>query len=256
MSRDEMPFLDHLEELRWRLIKALVSVVFFTIIVFYFSDPILDIMLKPALHTDAQVNLQVLKVQAIFIIKLEIALIVGIVFSIPVILYQLWAFVAPGLHKNERRFIWPIIAGAFVSFIGGAAFAYFLIIPYALDFFLGLAPATVQNNIAVDFYFGFLIRIMVVFGIVFQMPVISVILSKLGLITPTFLKKYRRHAIVIFFVAAAILTPPDPTTQIMLAIPMLLLYEVTIWLSYIFYKKRPKEELPQKTVHSPFADRD
>ncbi len=254
MSRDEMPFLDHLEELRWRLIKALVSVVFFTIIIFYFSDPILEFMLKPALTTEAQVNLQVLKVQAIFIIKLEIALIVGIVFSIPVILYQLWAFVAPGLHKNERRFIWPIIAGAFVSFIGGAAFAYFLIIPYALEFFLGLAPTTVENNIAVDFYFGFLIRIMVVFGIVFQMPVISVILSKLGLITPAFLKKYRRHAIVIFFVAAAILTPPDPTTQVMLAIPMLLLYEVTIWLSYIFYKKRSQEQLPQKAAHSPFAD--
>lgn len=256
MSKDEMAFLDHLEELRWRIIKSAISVVILTIAVFYFSDPIMQFLLEPALHTQAPVNLQVLKVQAIFIIKLEIALIVGIVLSIPVILYQLWAFVAPGLHQNERRFIWPVIVGSMFSFIAGAAFAFYLIIPFALEFFLGLAPSTVENNIAVDFYFGFLLRMLIVFGIVFQLPVVSVILSRLGLITPQFLRKYRRHAIVIFFIAAAILTPPDPTTQIMLAVPMILLYELTIGLSYLFYKKKEKARtLITETTHSPFADK-
>ena len=132
-----------------------------------------------------------------------------------------------------------------LSFLIGGAFAYFVIIPYTLDFFLGLAPVNVSNNIAIDFYFGFLLRIILVFGIVFELPVLSVILSRLGLISPAFLRKYRRHAIVLFFVVAAILTPPDPTTQVLLAVPLVLLYEVTIFISYIFARKRKAKEIEE-----------
>lgn len=240
MYKSEMPFLDHLEELRWRIIKSLISVVIFTIFAFAISDYVLNWLLLPASHISAPINLQVLKIQAIFVIKLEIALILGIIISLPVILYQIWAFLAPGLHNHEKKYVWPLIFFAMVSFCAGGAFAYYLLVPYTLDFFLGLAPANVANNIAIDYYFGFLLRLIVVFGIVFELPVLSVILSSMGLISPAFLRKYRRHAIVIFFVAAAILTPPDPTTQVMLAIPLVLLYEVTIFISYIF-KRRRKE---------------
>lgn len=236
-----MPFLDHLEELRWRIIKSLISVVIFTIISFFFSDYILQWLLLPSFEVNAQISLQVLKVQAIFIIKLEIALLVGVILSIPVILYQIWAFLAPGLHSHERKYIWPIIFFAMISFGTGASFAYYIIIPYALEFFLGLAPENVTNNIAIDFYFGFLLRLLIVFGVVFELPVISIILSKMGLITPTFLKKYRRHAIVLFFVAAAILTPPDPTTQLFLAVPLILLYEVTILILRLISKNDKKQ---------------
>ncbi len=238
MQSNEMPFLDHLEELRWRIIKALISVVLFTIIAFFFSDYVLNWLLLPSFKVDAQISLQVLKVQAVFIIKLEIALLIGVVLSIPVILYQIWTFLAPGLHSNERKYIWPIIFFAMISFSIGASFAYYIIIPYALDFFLALAPENVTNNIAIDFYFGFLIRLLIVFGIVFELPVLSLILAKMGLITPDFLKKYRRHAIVLFFVAAAILTPPDPTTQLFLALPLILLYEFTILILYFFSKEK------------------
>ncbi len=238
MQSNEMPFLDHLEELRWRIIKSLISVVLFTIIAFFFSDYVLNWLLLPSFKVDAQISLQVLKVQAVFIIKLEIALLIGVVLSIPVILYQIWTFLAPGLHSNERKYIWPIIFFAMISFSIGASFAYYIIIPYALDFFLALAPENVTNNIAIDFYFGFLIRLLIVFGIVFELPVLSLILSKMGLITPDFLKKYRRHAIVLFFVAAAILTPPDPTTQLFLALPLILLYEFTILILYFFSKEK------------------
>lgn len=242
-----MPFLDHLEELRWRIIKALISVVLFTVIAFYFSDIFLQWLLKPSTEINAPVTLQVLKVQSIFVIKLEIALIVGVIMSIPVILYQIWSFLAPGLHQHEKKYIWPVIIFAMISFCAGGAFAYYLIIPYALDFFLNLAPENISNNIAIDFYFGFILRLIVVFGVVFELPVLSVILSRLGLITPQFLRKYRRHSIVIFFILAAILTPPDPTTQVMLAIPLVLLYEVTIIISYVFAKKR-KEKLEKDLV--------
>lgn len=245
MQKSEMPFLDHLEELRWRIIKALISVGVFTIVAFSFSDYILDWLLLPAQHVNVPLSLQVLKVQAVFVIKLEIAVIVGVILSIPVILYQIWAFVAPGLHSNEKKYIWPLIFFAMLSFLVGGAFAYFVIIPYTLDFFLGLAPANVSNNIAIDFYFGFLLRIILVFGIVFELPVLSVILSRLGLISPAFLRKYRRHAIVLFFVVAAILTPPDPTTQVLLAVPLVLLYEITIFISYIFARKRKAKEIEE-----------
>ena len=238
----EMPFLDHLEELRWRIIKSLVAVFVFTIIAFFFSDQILKFLLISTKHLKHQFQLQVLKVQTVFIIKLELAIITGVIFALPVIFYQLWAFVAPGLLENERKYVIPVIVFATISFIVGAAFAFFVIIPFALDFFLGLVPENVKNNIALDFYFGFVARLVLVFGIVFELPVVSLLLTKLGILTPKILRKYRRYAIVVIFILAAILTPPDPTTQLLLAIPLVLLYEVTIWISYFFYKKKQEQK--------------
>jgi len=235
---NEMPFLDHLEELRRRLLKIVAVVFILTVGSFAFSDYILDFLLYSTKDLNYEINLQVLKVQAVFIIKLEIALIMGIVFGLPYIFYQIWKFVAPGLMENEKTYVIPVISFATLSFLTGASFAYFIIVPFALDFFLGLAPTDVTNSIALDFYFGFIVRLVIVFGIVFELPVVSLLLTKLGLLTPKFLKKYRRYAIITFFILAAILTPPDPTTQIMLGIPLVILYEVTIWISYFFAKKK------------------
>lgn len=238
----EMPFLDHLEELRWRAIRILIAVMALTIGCFFVSDYILDFLLYSTKGLQFEINLQVLKVQTVFIIKLELALIFGIVFSLPYILFQVWQFVAPGLLEKERNYVFPVIFFATLSFLVGASFAYFIIVPIALDFFLSLAPETVTNNIALDFYFGFVVRIVIVFGIVFELPVISLFLTKIGLLTPTILKKYRRYAIITIFILAAILTPPDPTTQVMLGIPLVVLYEFTIWISYIFMKKKKTAE--------------
>ena len=129
MMNNEMPFLEHLEELRWRIIKALISVVILTVLAFTVSDYILDWLLLPSEKVDAQLTLQVLKVQAVFIIKLEIALIVGVILSLPVILYQIWSFLSPGLHLHEKKYIWPLIIFAMLSFCVGGAFAYYLLIP-------------------------------------------------------------------------------------------------------------------------------
>lgn len=242
LDHKEMPFLDHLEELRWRMIKIIASVFVFTVASFFISDFFLEFLLYPSKRITSDLGLQVLKVQTIFIIKLEIALITGIIVSIPVILFQLWAFVAPGLLEKERKWVWPIIFVVILCFLTGVAFAYFVIIPYALDFFLSLAPDSVRNNIALDFYFGFILRIILVFGIVFELPVVSLFLTKIGILTPDILRKYRRYAIVATFILGAILTPPDPTTQLFLAIPMIFLYEFTIWISYIFAKKRKEND--------------
>ena len=238
----EMPFLDHLEELRWRAIRILIAVMALTIGCFFVSDYILDFLLFSTKGLQFEINLQVLKVQTVFIIKLELALIFGIVLSLPYILFQIWQFVSPGLLDKERIYVFPVIFFATISFLIGAGFAYFIIVPIALDFCLSLAPDTVTNNIALDFYFGFVVRIVIVFGIVFELPVVSLFLTKIGLLTPDILKKYRRYAIVTIFILAAILTPPDPTTQVMLGIPLVILYEFTIWISYFFRKKKKAVE--------------
>jgi len=236
----EMPFLDHLEELRRRAIRILVVVMALTIACFFVSDYFLNFLLYSTKSLQNEINLQVLKIQTVFVIKLELALIFGIALSLPYILYQIWQFIAPGLLERERKYVFPVIFFATISFLAGAGFAYFVIVPIALDFFLSLAPASVTNNIALDFYFGFVVRIVIVFGVVFELPAVSLFLTKIGLLTPEFLKKYRRYAIVIIFIVAAILTPPDPTTQIMLAIPLVILYEFTIWISYFFRDKKNK----------------
>ena len=226
INEKEMPFLDHLEELRWRLLKSIISVFVMMVICFYFSN------------IDPPVPLQVLKVQTVFIIKLEIALFAGIILSLPVIFYQLWQFLAPGLLQNERTMLPFIVFATVFCFLVGGAFAYFIIIPYALQFFLSLAPMDIENNIALDFYIGFLLRLIIVFGVVFELPMLSLILSKFGLLTPAIMRRYRKYAIVSAFILGAILTPPDPTTQMFLAIPIILLYELSIFISYIFASKR------------------
>jgi sec-independent protein translocase protein TatC len=157
---------------------------------------------------------------------------------LPVILYQAWQFLAPGLLKNERKILPLTILATILCFLVGGAFAYFIIIPYALQFFLSLAPVDIENNIALDFYIGFLLRLIIVFGVVFELPMLSLILSKFGLLTPSFMRKYRKYAIVGAFILGAILTPPDPTTQLLLAIPIILLYELSIFISYVFASKR------------------
>jgi len=238
---NEMPFLDHLEELRWRLLKIVSSVIILSIVIFYFSDPIIQWLLYPTKNLKVPINLQVLKIQAMFMVKLEVSIYSALILSIPITIYQIWAFLSPGLYEKEKGLFIPVIIFSLISFSIGASFAFFVLIPFALDFFLSLAPIEISNNIALDFYFSFIIKLILVFGLVFQMPVISLVLSRYGLITPGFLRKYRSYAIVIIFIVAAILTPPDPITQTMLAIPLVILYELTILITYFFSGKRKKE---------------
>lgn len=241
INEREMPFLDHLEELRWRLFKSLITVFVLMLICWGFSDQLLEVLRYPGTQITPPLKMQVLKVQTVFMTKLEIALVAGVILGLPVIIYQLWQFMAPGLIKKEKKFLPIIILATIICFAIGGFFAYFIIIPFALQFFMDLAPADIENNIALDFYIGFLLRIIVVFGVVFELPIISIILTKMGLLTPKFMRKYRRYALVIAFILGAILTPPDPSTQIMLAIPIILLYEISIFLSYLFSSKKEDE---------------
>lgn len=238
----EMPFLDHLEELRTRIIRSLIAMVVGAGICLIFAKQLIQLLLWPTTRVNLPLDIQVLKVQGMFIVTLEVAFFGGIILSLPFILYQIWLFVAPGLYPKERRYVPRLITFATTLFLMGVAFAYFFILPFALNFFLSLAPETVKTNIAIDFYIGFTIRLLVIFGIIFELPVLSYFLSKLGLIRPAMMRKYRKHAIVIIFVLAALLTPPDPFTQVMLAIPLIVLYEFSIFISGWVYKGKKEQE--------------
>ena len=237
-----MPFLDHLEELRWVVFRTLIGLFIGMIICFVFAQPILDALILPASRLDPPLDFQFLKVQGIFIVYMEIGFFGGLALTLPFIFFQIWQFVSPGLHKTERRYFLPLVFAVTALFMAGVAFAYWIILPFALSFFVGLAPKAIAANIAIDFYIGFAIRLMFLFGIVFEMPVVSFFLAKLGLITPVGMRRYRRHAIISIFLIAALLTPPDPITQIFLGIPLILLYEFSIYIVSLVDKRARRRE--------------
>jgi len=236
-----MPFLDHLEEFRNRLIKSIIAVAVGMILCLFFSKQLLTVLLWPTTRVNVPLEIQVLKVQGMFMVTLEIAFFGGIILGLPFIIFQLWMFVAPGLYAHEKKYVPRIIISATTLFLLGIIFAYFIIIPFALEFFIGLAPENVKANIAIDFYVGFVVRILAVFGLIFQLPILSFFLSKLGILKAQLMRKYRRHAIVAIFIVAAILTPPDPFTQILLAIPLIFLYEISIFIAQWTEKSRQKK---------------
>ncbi|HXF99136.1 MAG TPA: twin-arginine translocase subunit TatC [Bacteroidota bacterium] len=243
----EMTFLDHLEELRWRIIKALIGIIIGMIICWVFIDWIMDdVLLKPVKHVNENlapgqqpIHLQNLKPFGQLFLYMQVAIIGGIIISIPNILYQLWAFIAPGLLPKERRYIKAIVVFSSFCFLAGIAFAYFVMLPSALTFFAGFGSAEIVNNIAINEYMNFVISVMLAAGVVFELPMVSWFLSQLGILTPAFMRHYRRHAIVGIFVLAAVLTPgTDPVSQILLAGPLILLYELSIGISALAWRSK------------------
>ena len=233
----EMSFLDHIEELRWRIIYSLIGVLVFTIIAWIFIDPLVEIvLLKPA--RDANASLQNLRPFGQLFLYVQVAIIVGIVASLPNIFYQLWKFIAPALKKKERKYILWIVFFSTFCFLAGIAFAYFVMLPLAMKFAAQFGTQEISNEFAIDEYMSIIISVMLAAGVVFELPMVSFFLSKLGILTPKFMRKYRRHAIVIILVLAAILTPgADPVSQVILAVPLVLLYEISIFISKISSKK-------------------
>jgi sec-independent protein translocase protein TatC len=236
----EMGFFDHLEELRWRIIKALIGVVLGMVLCWIFIDPLVnEVLLRPVVEINRNlapgqqpIKLQNLKPFGQVFLYMEVAIAGGIILSVPNLLYQLWAFIAPGLLPHERRYIRAIVAFSSLCFLSGIAFAYFVIIPSAMSFFAGFGTPEIENDIAIGEYMSFIISVMLAAGVVFELPMVSWFLSRLGILTPAFMRKYRRHAIVIIFVLAAVLTPgTDPVSQILLGVPLIILYEISIWVS-------------------------
>ncbi len=219
-----IPFLDHLEELRRRLLKAIVAVVVMSLVAFYFSDYLLKFIIAPL----GGIKLHVTQVTGSFYAYLKVSLIGGIVAAAPIVFYQLWSFVAPGLYHKEKATILPLVFISSILFVGGAGFCYLVVLPFSLKFLIGFAGDLLSPIITVGSYLTFSGMMMLAFGLAFELPMAAYFLGRVGIVSSHFLAKGRPYAIILILISAAILTPPDIATQLMLAGPVYLLYEVSI----------------------------
>ena len=233
-----MPFLDHLEELRWRLVKSIGSILLGAVVTFFFIDSLIELLIRPTKNLSTPMDLQVLKVQGMFMIKWGIALIGGVVLAIPVLTFQLWKFIAPGLYLNEKKYAAPLIIFTYLSFLIGLIFAYTVMIPFSLEFFTSVGMTGIDNNFSINYYFNFITWLMIGSGFIFELPVLVFILSVIGLLTPAFMSHYRRHSAVVILVLSAFITPPDPVSLVLMSIPLLGLYELSIGVSWLVNRKK------------------
>lgn len=243
----EMPFLDHLEELRHRLfwiVGAVVAGIVLSFIVLSRGGfDIVAILAQPIEPYLRGKQLVFTHPGTSFKIVLNASLILGILLATPVIAYQLWGFLAPALHPHEKRVIVPVMFGMIFLFLSGVALSYFIVLPFTLKFFMGFESSSLTPMIEATQYFSFAFSMMLAFGLAFQLPIAILLLSALGIVKPQFLKRYRRHAIVITVVAAAFITPDaSPTTLFALAIPLYALFELGLSLSYLVTRRRRRRE--------------
>lgn len=241
---EKMPFTEHLEELRRRLIICAVAVGVGFVIAYFFKEKIFAWLMQPllrALPQDGHQKLIYTAPHEAFMTYMKVSFLGGVALAVPVILYQFWRFVAPGLYEHERRYLYPIVILSTVFFLGGAAFGYLVVFPYGFQFFASFATEYIAPMISTKEFLSFATRLLIAFGLIFELPLVTLFLAKLGLVKASFLQKQRKYAILIIFIVAAILTPPDVFTQILMAIPLLILYEMSVWIAYFFGKKEQAE---------------
>ncbi len=231
-DQKEMSFIEHLEELRKRIIRCLIFILVFSIAAYFFSEWIIDFIARPV------ERLYFLDPTEAFAMRIKISIIVGIILSIPVIFYHLWQFVVPGLFEKEIKLVIPVVISSTIFFIIGACFCFFLVLPLGIKFLLGFGTEKLSPMIKIGSYVSFVSYMTLAFGVVFELPVVSYFLGKVGIITSRTLAKGRRYAFVAILILASFLTPPDLFSQIMLAGPLYILYEVSILVVKITQKKK------------------
>jgi sec-independent protein translocase protein TatC len=242
-DQEKIPFTEHLEELRKRLIVCFIAVGIGFVLSYGFKEKLFQILTRPLISVMQPGDKLIFTgLPEAFFTYLKVAFLSGIILATPVIFYQFWMFVAPGLYDKEKQHLFPIIFLSTFFFVGGAFFGYFIVFPFGFKFFLGFASEIIRPLPSMREYLGFASKLLLAFGIVFELPLIITLLAKLGMVSVSFLKKNRKYAILLFFIGAAILTPPDVVTQIMMALPLILLYEISIIGARIFGKKNFEEE--------------
>jgi sec-independent protein translocase protein TatC len=235
---NELGFFDHLEELRSRIFKALAATLLGCLGSGFFVNDIMNrVLLKPA--TDAGLKLQNLRPFGQPFLYFKVILVTGLVLAFPFILHQVWRFIAPGLYDTEKRWARRVTAFTTICFAIGIAFAYFVMLPGMLRFSVDFGTAAIQNVIDVNEYFSFIVMTILGAGLIFELPMITFVLSSIGLVTPKLMRTYHRHAIVVILIIAAVLTPsPDPVNQLIFAAPLYVLYLLSIGISAFAAKKQ------------------
>lgn len=219
-------FLSHLVELRSRLVKAAVAIVVIFLCLAPFASHIYDILAQPMLNALPEGTKMIATgVITPFLVPVKVTLLVAFILALPVVLYQMWAFVAPGLYSHEKKLAMPIIASSFILFLVGVAFCYFFVFGTVFRVINELAPKSVVVAPDIDSYFGFVMTMFIAFGVTFEVPIVVVVLVRFGIVTVATLRSIRPYVIVAAFVIAALITPPDPGSMLLLAVPLVLLYE-------------------------------
>lgn len=247
MSRQDMTVYEHIGELRKRLIIVVVFFFFAMIASLFLAEPIIRYLQ----HADEakELTMNAFRVTDPLKIYFQMAFVLAIIMTSPMILFQLWAFVSPGLLEKERRVTLSYIPVSVLLFLGGLSFAYFILFPYIIHFMMNLSgKLNIEQVIGINEYFQFLFQITIPFGFLFQLPVVTLFLTRLGIITPMFLAQIRRYAYFVLLVIAALITPPDIMSHMMVTVPLFVLYEVSIWISKIGYRKAIAAEVEAENV--------
>ncbi len=227
----EQPFVSHLIELRDRLIRAVIAIgVAFALLAIYPGPSgLYDLLAEPlAAHLPGDAKLIATNVISPILVPLKITLMAAFMLALPIVLYQVWAFVAPGLYSHEKRLVLPLVVSSTLLFVAGVAFCYFVVIPGMAKFIQAFAPTSITAAPDIEQYFGFVLTLFFVFGIAFEVPIAVIVLARMGIVTIQQLQQWRGYFIVGAFIVAAVVTPPDVISQLALAIPMCILYEVGI----------------------------
>ena len=245
LASTEQPFVQHLVELRDRLVKATVAVLVVAVALALYPGPgsLYDILAEPLVaHLPKGATMIATSVISPFMVPLQVLLMTAFMIALPVVLYQLWAFVAPGLYSHEKKLVLPLVFSSTILFLVGVAFCYFLVFGRVFAFIQGFAPKSITASPDIEAYLSFVLSMFLAFGLAFEVPVAVVVLAKMGVFSIEKLKEFRGYFVVLAFIIAAIVTPPDVVSQLALAIPMCLLYEAGIWAAQLFIKQTRKPE--------------
>ncbi|MFM2274634.1 MAG: hypothetical protein RL211_506 [Pseudomonadota bacterium] len=250
LAGTEQPFVQHLVELRDRLIKAAIAVGVAGVLLAFFPGPaaLYDLMAAPLVATLPKgATLIATSVISPFLVPLKILMMAAFMLALPVVLWQVWAFVAPGLYTHEKKLVLPLVASSTILFFVGVAFCYFFVFGQVFKFIQGFAPKSITAAPDIEAYLSFVLSMFLAFGMAFEVPIVVIVLARMNIVTIQKLKDFRGYFVVLAFIIAAIVTPPDVVSQLALAIPMCLLYEIGIWAAQIFIKHT---QAPPETAES------
>jgi len=252
LAGTEQPFVQHLMELRDRLVKSMIAMAVVAVVLALYPGPaaLYDILAAPLVaHLPKGATLIATSVISPFMVPLKIMLMAAFLVALPVILYQAWAFVAPGLYTHEKKLVLPLVISSSILFFIGVAFCYFFVFGQVFAFIQSFAPKSITAAPDIEAYLSFVLTMFLAFGLAFEVPIVVIVLARMGIVSVQKLKEFRGYFVVLAFIIAAIVTPPDVVSQLALAIPMVLLYELGLWAAQIFIKhtQAPTEdaEAPQ-----------
>jgi sec-independent protein translocase protein TatC len=236
-SGKEMPFVQHLLELRDRLLKMILAIILILLVLMPFANDLFSLLAEPLLHL-IDTPMIAIKVTSPFFTPFKLTLVLSIFLAMPVIFYHLWAFVAPGLYQHERSMILPLLVSSTFLFYLGMAFAYYVVFPLVFGFMINMTPSGVEMMTDISHYLDFVLKLLFAFGIAFQVPIATIVLVRMGIVTPQALAEKRPHIIVGAFIIGMLMTPPDMISQTLLAVPIWLLFEIGLFLARTFVSKK------------------